>query len=240
MVKISIVKRAPSGGSPSRATSGLRAAPPQLTLGLRRSTQRTKTFAAAIASAPIFAQRPMMSGRSGTTELLVSPIQGRSRQQSLHTHFTITRFPMPWSLTLWPVVEPYSTFANQWVAVALRMTSSQPVRMFVSTTFAMAFPRKRLAATLFSATHRITQCWRGSTPPTVLPGAPLPKWVAFLHDLARNAFATLKPGGCLALLLAAQTEKDLPAGFGYLDHAFFGYIASLRAGFFPERRMIAP
>src|SRR5439155_19542700 len=44
----------------------------------------------------------------------------------------------------------------------------------------------------------------------------------------------------LALLLAAQTEKDLPSGCGYLDHAFFGYIAALRAGFLPERRISCP
>ena len=56
--------------------------------------------------------------------------------------------------------------------------------------------------------------------------APLTGWIAFLHELARHAFATLRPGGYLALLLAAQTEKDLPAGFGYLDHAFLGYAAA--------------
>ena len=70
--------------------------------------------------------------------------------------------------------------------------------------------------------------------------APLSEWIAFLHDLARHAFATLRPGGCLALLLAPQTEKDLPAGFGYLDHAFLGYVAALRAGFLPERRISCP
>ena len=53
-------------------------------------------------------------------------------------------------------------------------------------------------------------------------------------------FATLRLGGCLALLLATQTEKDLPTGFGYLDHAFLGYIAALRAGFLPERRISCP
>ena len=70
--------------------------------------------------------------------------------------------------------------------------------------------------------------------------APLTDWIAFLHDLARHAFATLRPGGYLALLLATQTEKDLPAGFGYLDHAFFGYAAARRAGFLPERRISCP
>ncbi len=70
--------------------------------------------------------------------------------------------------------------------------------------------------------------------------APLSDWIAFLDDLARHAFAALRPGGYLALLLAPQTEKDLPAGFGYLDHAFFGYIAATRAGFLPERRISCP
>jgi ParB family transcriptional regulator, chromosome partitioning protein len=70
--------------------------------------------------------------------------------------------------------------------------------------------------------------------------APLTGWIAFLHDLARDAFRTLRPGGYLALLLAAQTEKDLPAGFGYLDHVFFGYAAARRAGFLPERRISCP
>jgi hypothetical protein len=70
--------------------------------------------------------------------------------------------------------------------------------------------------------------------------APLTDWIAFLHDLARHALASLRAGGYLALLLATQTEKDLPAGFGYLDHAFFGYIATLRAGFLPERRISCP
>ena len=57
-----------------------------------------------------------------------------------------------------------------------------------------------------------------------------PSGSRFLTDLARNAFTTFEPGGYFALLLAAQTEKDLPAGFGYLDHAFLGYSASLHAG----------
>jgi ParB family chromosome partitioning protein len=73
-----------------------------------------------------------------------------------------------------------------------------------------------------------------------IAAAPLTDWISFLHDLARHAFDALRPGGCLALLLAAQTEKDLPAGFGYLDHAFFGYAAARRAGFFPERRISCP
>ena len=69
---------------------------------------------------------------------------------------------------------------------------------------------------------------------------PLADWFTFLHNLVHQAFQTLRPGGFLALLLAAQTEKDLPVGFGYLDHAFFGFISATRAGFLPERRISCP
>lgn len=70
--------------------------------------------------------------------------------------------------------------------------------------------------------------------------ATLPDWIAFLDAFARMAFDALRPGGYLALLLANQTEKDLPAGHGYLDHAFHGYRAILGAGFLPQRRISCP
>ena len=70
--------------------------------------------------------------------------------------------------------------------------------------------------------------------------APLSSWMTFLNSLACAAFATLRPGGYLALLVANQTEKDLPAGYGYLDHAFYGYEAMRAAGFLPERRISCP
>jgi hypothetical protein len=70
--------------------------------------------------------------------------------------------------------------------------------------------------------------------------APLAAWVAFLQRLARSCFVALRPGGYVALLLANQTEKDLPAGHGYIDHVFLGYSALLAAGFLPERRVSCP
>jgi ParB/RepB/Spo0J family partition protein len=70
--------------------------------------------------------------------------------------------------------------------------------------------------------------------------APLAGWLRFLEDLARAALERLRPGGYLALLLANQTEKDLPAGYGYLDHAFYGLMAMRAAGFVPERRVSCP
>ena len=66
------------------------------------------------------------------------------------------------------------------------------------------------------------------------------EWKTFLCELSTSAYETLRPGGYFALLLAAQTEKDLPVGFGYLDHAFLGYSAAIEVGFQPERRISCP
>lgn len=65
-------------------------------------------------------------------------------------------------------------------------------------------------------------------------------WSRFLEELGRNAMETLRPGGYIALLLANQTEKDIPAGQGYIDHVFMGYNSLKNAGFLPERRISCP
>jgi hypothetical protein len=77
-------------------------------------------------------------------------------------------------------------------------------------------------------------------PGDTVANAPLTEWIRFLKTLVEHAFQTLRPGGFLALLLATQTEKDIPTGFGYLDHVFFGYHAAIQAGFLPERRISCP
>ena len=69
---------------------------------------------------------------------------------------------------------------------------------------------------------------------------PYSAWVAFLHQLAASALAVLKPGGYVALLLANQSERDVPAGVGYIDHVFLGYQSLVAAGFSPERRVSCP
>ncbi len=68
----------------------------------------------------------------------------------------------------------------------------------------------------------------------------LTAWIHFLHKLVRDAYTTLRRGGFLALLLAPQTEKDLPSGCGYLDHSVLGYLAATLAGFQPQRRISCP
>lgn len=73
-----------------------------------------------------------------------------------------------------------------------------------------------------------------------LANVPLASWVEFLGQFARDAFRALRPAGHVAMLLANQTEKDLPAGHGYIDHAFLGYAALIAAGFLPERRISCP
>jgi hypothetical protein len=70
--------------------------------------------------------------------------------------------------------------------------------------------------------------------------AALTDWVAFLQEFSRLAFLQLGWGGHVALLLANQSERDLPAGYGYLDHVFYGYMALQQAGFQPVRRMSCP
>lgn len=69
---------------------------------------------------------------------------------------------------------------------------------------------------------------------------PLTDWFAFLQSLARIAFSQLRPGGFITLLVANQTERDIPAGYGYLDHAFLAYTALLQAGLQPYRRISCP
>jgi hypothetical protein len=70
--------------------------------------------------------------------------------------------------------------------------------------------------------------------------APLDAWIEFLRGLAESAFLNLRAGGRFSLLLATQTEKDLPRGHGYIDHVFLGYQAGTAAGFLPERRISCP
>jgi hypothetical protein len=69
---------------------------------------------------------------------------------------------------------------------------------------------------------------------------PYSGWLAFLGRLCAASFESLRPGGFMALLLANQTEADLPAGCAYIDHAFLGYEAMRSAGFQPVRRISCP
>ena len=93
-----------------------------------------------------------------------------------------------------------------------------------------AFRPKPADATWSSATRPIIPCWPGATPGTGSPTRRSPPGSLSWTHFARDAFAALRPGGRLALLLANQTEKDLPAGHGYIDHAFLGYNALIARG----------
>ena len=136
-----------------RAQSGIT----QLDAGIKTIHAAYKTCAAVIASVPIFARHPTMSGPSGTTGPLASPTRVRSRRRSSHMLFTTTRSPTPSSSTLWLAAAPRSTFANRWGAAASPTTFTRPDRMSVPMTYAMAFPSRRLAD-LISVTPLITRC----------------------------------------------------------------------------------
>ena len=101
--------------------------------------------------------------------------------------------------------------------------------------------RSAADATWSSATRPTTRCSPAATPPTGVADAPLAAWIAFLDRCARDAFATLRPGGHVALLLANQTEKDLPGRLRLPRSRLFMAISALiAAGFLPERRISCP
>jgi hypothetical protein len=66
------------------------------------------------------------------------------------------------------------------------------------------------------------------------------EWTKALRRIYRNLYASLRPGGSLAVLIANRTEKDLPAGWGYVDHAFENYSLLMNQGFQPVRRIACP
>lgn len=65
-------------------------------------------------------------------------------------------------------------------------------------------------------------------------------WAATLHRIYANCYASLRPGGTLSVLIANRTEKDLPPGWGYFDHAFETYRILAELGFLPIRRIACP
>ena len=68
----------------------------------------------------------------------------------------------------------------------------------------------------------------------------LPEFNEWITQLAHISFDLLAPGGVLAFLIQNQTEKDVPAGLGYIDHVFEAYNRLLGVGFLPERRVACP
>ncbi|QEH35302.1 Nucleoid occlusion protein [Aquisphaera giovannonii] len=104
----------------------------------------------------------------------------------------------------------------------------------------LGFPPEAAGADLIFCDPPYHSMLARSYPDGSVATLPLSGWIEFLEELARRASATLRPGGHFAILLASQTEKDLPAGHGYIDHAFLGYSAILRAGLRPERRISCP
>ena len=101
------------------------------------------------------------------------------------------------------------------------------------------FPAEAIGATSSSAILLTTPCWPANTRPMELRQPRSRSGCNFSATLpAMPSPRSRRRVLCLAA--RRQTEKDLPAGFGYLDHAFLGYSAALHAGFQPERRISCP
>ncbi|MBI1322541.1 chromosome partitioning protein ParB [bacterium] len=65
-------------------------------------------------------------------------------------------------------------------------------------------------------------------------------WTTALERIYERCYAALRPGGVLAVLIANRTEKGLPSGWGYVDHAFESYRILTGLGFLPLRRISCP
>lgn len=65
-------------------------------------------------------------------------------------------------------------------------------------------------------------------------------WTDALQRIYANCYAALRPHGTLAVLIANRTEKGVPPGWGYVDHAFESYGILTALGFLPVRRISCP
>ena len=65
-------------------------------------------------------------------------------------------------------------------------------------------------------------------------------WKLDLERIFSHAHYALRPGGHLAVLIANQAEKDVPDGWGYVDHAFDILQILIKQGFLPQRRITCP
>lgn len=65
-------------------------------------------------------------------------------------------------------------------------------------------------------------------------------WIETMTRIYSHVYASLRPGGHIAVLIANQTEKDLPTDQGYIDHALDTLIILKQLGFLPQRRISCP
>ena len=218
-----------------RARTGIE----QLDLGLKTIYAAYKDLHGATASPPDSNRPPTTSGPFATIAPSASLIPARFRPESSPTPPLLRRSPILSSSIPWPAAESPSTSAKAWADAAGRRPSPRPRRHSRMGRPRTGFPTKPKTATSSFTIPLITPCSPIATKPAPPPPF-LGRRLEFLHRIAEVAFEALRPGGFVALLLANQTEKDLPAGFGYLDHAFHGYKALFQAGFLPERRISCP
>lgn len=81
---------------------------------------------------------------------------------------------------------------------------------------------------------------RSSYAPKSVSSLDFNQWSETMRNIYTTIYAFLRPGGHIAVLIANQTEKDLPDGVGYIDHAFDTLMILKTLGFLPQRRIACP
>ena len=158
----------------------------------RPSTLLTKTYVAAIASVPIFAPRLTMSGRSGTIGPLAFPTRGDpASDHRTHASLLHDSNGASW-LTRWPAEGPRLDVCQSMGRRCLAY-DLHPVRPeILAHDIRHGFPTEAVDCDLIFCDPPYHTMLARHYSRDGIASAPLTEWVAFLHDLTRHAFATLR------------------------------------------------
>ena len=238
--RTSTARPAPSGGSPGPATP----APERRRPARRRDQDRPRRLQGPPPPRPLHRRLPphplRRLGVQARPRLRHPPPRLDPARRSSPTRSTTT--PTPGALVVDPMagggttLDVCESMGRRCLAYDLHPVRPDIHQHDVND----GFPPEASGCDLSSATRPIIPCSPAATPTTASPTSRSPPGSPSSNASPATAFAALRPGGHVALLLANQTEKDLPAGHGYLDHAFLGYKALIAAGFLPERRISCP
>ncbi|MFM1803068.1 MAG: hypothetical protein RJA81_2420, partial [Planctomycetota bacterium] len=66
------------------------------------------------------------------------------------------------------------------------------------------------------------------------------EWSEVMSEIFQKSYVLLRPEGYLAVLIANQTEKDIPQEQGYIDHVLECLLLLRNVGFQQYRRISCP